>query len=918
MFPQRGTDEDHSDTSSEGGGELADASSDGDDEIADASSDGGEETADASSDEREESADASSDGGEKTASSIPAPTLSSMDSELLHLLESNPCDHHSLQQLSASDDHGVQPLGTDEVRLIRVLPRTAGSSGLVRCETSVVSLSERPKYFALSYTWGSPPADHIIEINGREVLVRKNLWRFFNRSDSTGIDALCINQQSHSEVAQQISVMGRIYSQAVKVVVWLGPAHSDSDFAMQTLSENHARKKHGKLWNGPGGLAVARLCNRVYWTRLWVFQEIMLAKDVVLLCGDKSVSWEHFSNVMATSMSKAQLQRQQDRNMDYQSLVRSPAMAIAKQSVRAVDHRLWDLLMANKSLKCWEPRDKVYGLLGVARLEPGAEVRANYQIPVVRLANAVLKSHHMSEGTPLSTETVVAQCEQLTDAFGLLPGQLYALVREDGVDDLADVQRGGDCPLGNTAVRGVTLWWAVFYKHDAVERLLAANHADSLLISTWNWAIQEGEVSVVRTLLKLQRIHPHMRHSNKIKVKDGKFERRSSDSLAVACYYGHMEIAKVLMKHDLTLDYAADYDHDNLGTPLCAAVHNVALRAGDLQILRLLLEYGVDVNSNRCGGTALHLAASYGHEGAVSLLLQAGADINSNLDSRGTALQAAALKGYCGMVQLLLDGGADLKAPDKSDFTALQAASCNGHIEIVRLLLDKGADLHACDRFYGSALQAASCNGHVEVVQLLLTKGANANDKCGTHGHTLLCPAHKASSSRDFETVMRLLLQAGADPNERSDYCRDGTALVAACRGSTAGYIGSINILLEAGADMTAGGNGDESEGLEFDNALQAAAWYNSTAATKILLERGANVNAPGSDKFRACFAEHPHVEKRLGMLASTLKNGGKFGTALEDAAAFGHIDVVRLLLEAGAHYKYLGPSPIQVHQKEV
>ncbi|KAK3638233.1 hypothetical protein LTR56_013262, partial [Elasticomyces elasticus] len=186
MFSQRGTDEDHSDTSSEGGGELADASSDGDDEIADASSDGGEETADASSDESEESADASSDGGEKIACSMAAPTPSSIDSELLHLLVSNPCDHHSLQQLSASDDHGVQPLGTDEVRLIRVLPRTAGSSGLVRCETSVVSLSERPKYFALSYTWGSPPADHIIEINGREVLVRKNLWRFFNRSDSTG------------------------------------------------------------------------------------------------------------------------------------------------------------------------------------------------------------------------------------------------------------------------------------------------------------------------------------------------------------------------------------------------------------------------------------------------------------------------------------------------------------------------------------------------------------------------------------------------------------------------------------------------------------------------------------------------------------------------------------------------------------
>ncbi|KAK5741222.1 hypothetical protein LTR17_004162 [Elasticomyces elasticus] len=107
---------------------------------------------------------------------------------------------------------------------------------------------------------------------------------------------------------------------------------------MIALTDQRTRRKPNRFWNTPDGLAVARLCNRAYWTRLWIFQEVMLAKNIVLLCGDKTADGWDFGDVMATTAWQPQSQRQKDRNMDYQSLLRSPAMASVKQSTLGADH----------------------------------------------------------------------------------------------------------------------------------------------------------------------------------------------------------------------------------------------------------------------------------------------------------------------------------------------------------------------------------------------------------------------------------------------------------------------------------------------------------------------------------------------------------------------------------------------------
>ncbi|CAJ2502312.1 Uu.00g097060.m01.CDS01 [Anthostomella pinea] len=51
------------------------------------------------------------------------------------------------------------------------------------------------------------------------------------------VDALCIDQGNTIERGSQVLRMGDIYKLAQRVIVWLGPAAGDSDYAMSLLRD---------------------------------------------------------------------------------------------------------------------------------------------------------------------------------------------------------------------------------------------------------------------------------------------------------------------------------------------------------------------------------------------------------------------------------------------------------------------------------------------------------------------------------------------------------------------------------------------------------------------------------------------------------------------------------------------------------
>jgi uncharacterized protein len=101
------------------------------------------------------------------------------------------------------------------------------------------------------------------------------------------------------------------------------------------------------------------------------------------------------------------------------------------------------------------------------------------------------------------------------------------------------------------------------------------------------------------------------------------------------------------------------------------------------------------------GFSPLHLAAFFGREEVVALLLARGAPVDVYSQSsfaRVTPLGSAAAAGETSIARRLLDAGADVNARSlDGEFTPLHAAAQRGDAELVRLLLERGADRTARD-----------------------------------------------------------------------------------------------------------------------------------------------------------------------------------------------------------------------------
>lgn len=127
------------------------------------------------------------------------------------------------------------------------------------------------------------------------------------------------------------------------------------------------------------------------------------------------------------------------------------------------------------------------------------------------------------------------------------------------------------------------------------------------------------------------------------------------------------------------------------------------------------------------GWTPLHLAAHFGRQEAVRLLLNKGAkaDVRSANAIENTPLHAAAAGRAAGVATLLLDHGAGVNARQQGGWTPLHAAAQNGDIEFARTLVEAGADVNARADNRQSALDLALTRGQQAMVDWLEARGAS-------------------------------------------------------------------------------------------------------------------------------------------------------------------------------------------------
>ena len=147
----------------------------------------------------------------------------------------------------------------------------------------------------------------------------------------------------------------------------------------------------------------------------------------------------------------------------------------------------------------------------------------------------------------------------------------------------------------------------------------------------------------------------------------------------------HFQLAQILHRAGSSVDLRGNRENSPL--------HSAAFY-GDIEMVRVLLDYGVDVNiRNDVGFTPLYFAPNpYSNDpGAVRLLLDRGADPNLGRNGE-TPLHEASRYGKVEMARLLIEHGASVEVKGANGKTALEIASGRRHDEFVKLLLEHGAN----------------------------------------------------------------------------------------------------------------------------------------------------------------------------------------------------------------------------------
>ncbi len=520
-----------------------------------------------------------------------------------------------------------------------------------------------------------------------------------------------------------------------------------------------------------------------------------------------------------------------------------------------------------------------------------------------------------------------------------------------------------------------------------VQKLLDAGAEVNVLEGRWQTALRAalvgGHADIVEALLEHGADHELRRT----------LERASETALQLGVRSGNLSIVKTLLKHgaNAVLDesetlhpliLASKQGSVAMVTELLSAgapvnIHGetrscyrsidfenvspmyAAIDGGYLDIIRLLLSHGADIETNVEGIiTPLSFAAFRGRADIVRLLLSlktnviddaalshavrgGSIEIAQELLSAGSraepVLALACRRGTLPMIELLLEKIYDRERPetvideafavhglDDSVFGLLLdyapptmrrfvQVCAAGSVASVGIMLDKGGiDINGQGEANGDyPLQVAASHLQAEVVRFLLLNGADMNCKSSKHGTPLMtaleaCATSKLQSLKSEnakELVDKLSL-----PNSGDERAYDSYRVSAPSRFQQLSDCEEIvRLLVIHGANIN-----DDSR--PFGPPLHLACLLGSKALVGLLLEKGADPNATAGFFEKAIFAaiqgDHPDIVAVLLQKAPLTKHiHPEYTSPLHFACAIGSGASVRKLLEHGADATVLDPK---------
>jgi Heterokaryon incompatibility protein (HET) len=297
---------------------------------------------------------------------------------------------------------------------IRVLQIKRDSSPAICYELRDQLLDDHLRFRAVSYAWGSPALIHSINCNGKDLPVTASVFELLSSTIISSfcdelplwVDAICINQGDNAEKSHQVRQMHLLYSMAEEVIIWLGPSSSDSDLAIDTirlLSEKKALIRKGdhavtsmfhcsddtlqKTGLADVGAdvrsAIGSLYCRRWFGRLWVYQEVLLARQVQVACGSSIIAWDDFAEA-TVALGRLQIHQFSitfpNDDLGIRGLEGIYDMKTGRDSRALTSQELKSayLLDLGQRRAVTDRRDRVYGMLAVASPQMRSKITVDY------------------------------------------------------------------------------------------------------------------------------------------------------------------------------------------------------------------------------------------------------------------------------------------------------------------------------------------------------------------------------------------------------------------------------------------------------------------------------------------------------------------------------------------------------------
>ena len=299
------------------------------------------------------------------------------------------------------------------IRLVWLQAEDKGKKLECRIQSYPVSIIETLEYEALSYAWGDLPAKSRIGCSEKIIWITPTLeaallrFRQPHTERVLWVDQLCIDQGNDEERTTQVNLMRLIYSNAKRVLMWVGR----DELTKAQLVVDLISRIDEQWWNTVDGVefptdieleardlpvrtaphwdAWEELLNLPYFSRLWIVQEVRVTSSPILVWGTCEIDWKAFCNAIRwAQLSHAWISAPGRTGLPCFSI----DVLLSAENQESVS---WLYLLVNtRNYKATDPKDHYFALLGLVQeprkddLEP---FKADYSKTLLQITCEVTK-----------------------------------------------------------------------------------------------------------------------------------------------------------------------------------------------------------------------------------------------------------------------------------------------------------------------------------------------------------------------------------------------------------------------------------------------------------------------------------------------------------------------------------------------